>query len=295
MPRNKQYQIAEEKRKQAQAKASRPLNEKAINAVLEEDGNSQPTKPKRTRRFSLVTYIDPETVIRFLQLSKWVQHWACCTHEKDTWTADDEKKNADHVAGMLKDKHTHIVLYTYDAKTSSAVKKKFDNFSKDHYKDSDIKPQNTMIQECNSMVGQWRYLRHLDDPEKVQYDFEDVVCDDWSYWNTLEDTDGLNDVKNVGLTILNDMMAGTDNYTMCQRYGKEYIYHFNHYANMVEHVMCDNYRPTHEGLRELCELALADSFYSQANIQLFLRMLEYVQNKFNESQCSYVIEKQLKA
>ena len=260
------------KRQLINEKKVRKLDEKLVEATLTKKTNDKQTKTKRTRRFCLTTYIDDNVLYGYLNGLQWVQHWAYITHDRDI-----------NEGGELKEKHTHILLYTYEAKTSSAIKKNFDNFSADYYGVCNEKPQNTMCQDCHDVCAQWRYLRHLDDKHKAQYDMQDVICDDLSYWNTLDKYNGLTDsVGNTGLSILDDYMNGTDCYTMAQRYGKEWIYHIAHYQNAVRLMACEQSRQTFGGLAEICQFALADSTYTEEQITVFFDMLSYIQIKMNE-------------
>lgn len=261
------------------SKKARTLDENLVNAVNDSKSGTKQPKAKRTRRFCLTTYIDDSALYGYLNGLQWVQHWAYITHDKDV--KDD---------GELKEKHTHVLLYTYEAKTVTAIKKNFDNFSAEYYAMRSAEAQNTMAQECNDISAQWRYLRHLDDKNKAQYDIQDVVCDDLSYWNTLDKYNGLTDsVGNAGLSILDDYMNGTDCYTMAQRYGKEWIYHISHYQNAVRLMACEQSKHTFGGLADICRFALADSTYSEEQITLFFGMLSYIQNKM-DSKTEFTLE-----
>lgn len=89
---------------------------------------------KRSRSFCITTYIERNSLERFLKSSPWLKHWAYCEHDKDM----DEK-------GNLKTSHIHVILYMYNSKTSSAVKKLFDRYSAQIYAGTGIEPQNTFI------------------------------------------------------------------------------------------------------------------------------------------------------
>lgn len=89
---------------------------------------------KRSRSFCITTYIERNALERFLKSSQWLRHWAYCEHDKDT----DEKGNP-------KTSHIHVILYTYNSKTSSAVKKLFDRYSAQIYYGTGIEPQNTLV------------------------------------------------------------------------------------------------------------------------------------------------------
>lgn len=276
-------------------KKARSLDKNLVD-VVNGDNEKEASKPKRIRRFCLTTYIDENAIYPYLNRLQWVQHYAFIMHDKDLYTKADEKKNPKHKAGTLKDKHTHILLYTFEAKTVSAVKKNFDNFSAEYYKDKVQEAQNTLVQECHDIVSQWCYLIHLDDIDKFQYDKQYIVCDDLSYWNTLDRTNGMTDhSKNYGLSILDDYLSGTDCYTMAQRYGKEWIYHIAHYQNAVRLMISEQNHQTFGGLAEICQFALSDSTYSEEQITLFFGMLSYIQNKMDDKEYLVETHKYLKA
>lgn len=199
--------------------------------VTEENSNNEgrnglsKSKPLRTRSWCLTSYIPEGDIESYLRCEPWVQHWAVASHDKDL------KED-----GTVKDLHTHILLYTYEAKTSTAILKKFDNLARFVASRDGGVPQNTLVQRCNSMSSQWRYLIHQDetDPNKYHYDKSIRTCDDFSYWNKLDYTYGLNDSStNYGMAIYEDVMAGVSTRELIQRYGKEYIYHAHHYKACV--------------------------------------------------------------
>lgn len=148
------------------------------------------SKPTRDRKFSLTSYIRPEQLEILLRRSDWIQHWAYCTHNKDV-LAD----------GSLKEVHTHVILYTYNAKTSSAIRKIFDRYAVEICKEGE-KPQNTLCQVCSDMVSAYRYLIHADQKNKAQYEPLERVCDDYAYWQKLEESCGYNDVMYVHLNTI---------------------------------------------------------------------------------------------
>lgn len=209
------------------------------------DDNKHPKKPKvqgkpavpYSRSFTLTTYIDTEAVNCFVARCPWVQHYALAYHDKDLWTAEDEKKNPKHKAGTLKEPHTHILLYTYSAKTSSAIIRNFDRFSREYYKGGT--PQNTMCEIPEDVTVLWRYLTHKDDPQKYQYSDSIRKVDSLDYWQKYEKTDGMNDTRhNFGLAMFDDMCNGVSTREMILRYGKEYIYHAHH----LKGAMLDHFR-----------------------------------------------------
>lgn len=287
MPRNKKAELHKEA-KERQTKKT--VNPSADHVVIVNEKNTQGKKPqeKRSRQFCLVTYIEPSKLEWFLVNSEWVQHWAYCTHNNDL--KDD---------GTLKEVHTHVLLYTYDGKTASAIKKNFDRYSAEITSQGQ-EAQNTMSQIMHDSGYQWRYLIHKDDKDKYQYSSDLRICDNLGYWSKLERTEGLTDSSfNSGLAMLDDLLNGVCTYKMVQRYGKEYIYHSTHFKNilvdMARESLNGDIKATFNGLHDMCRLALADSTYTEQQLTLFFGMLLYCQSKFEYKQLSEEVVKYLKA
>ena len=129
-----------------------------------------PLEKVRTRKFCLTSYIDRSLLEKFVKQSPFIQHWALCSHDRDIeWDIVADKPiilNPDTGEPKIKEFHTHLLLYTYDAKTSSAVRKIFNRLSAEHYTPLGLPLQNTLCQPCTDMVSQWRYLIHQDEFEK---------------------------------------------------------------------------------------------------------------------------------
>lgn len=187
------------------------INE-ACELLVEAQKNDNETTNKkrysydRARRFSCVSYIPIEDLEKFLKRCAWVQHWAMIYHDKDD-----------------KEAHTHILIHTYDNKTVSGVQKNFQRLANDLNKEQ---PQNTMVEKCNDSHSTYRYHRHLDNPEKYQYPENERRVDNIDYWRQVCNTDNLTETpNNSGLSMVQDILDGVSTRAMCERYGKEYIYH----------------------------------------------------------------------
>lgn len=240
---------------------------------VKEDGQTL-RKNKATptsRRFCLVSYIEPDALLKFLQSRTWIQHWAMITHDNDV--LED---------GSPKEKHTHVLLYTFSHKSSSAIKKNFDRFSAEYYRGKG-EAQNTLVQICSDMVKQWRYLIHVDDLDKFQYDQSERLCDSIDYWVKYEGSDGLNDSQNnVGLAMLNDLLNGATTMQMCERYGKEYIYHKAHFESVKQSHISEEYwrargyvQSQYSVIDDIMKRLMISPF-SKSQQEMFASMLEYV-------------------
>ena len=109
---------------------------------------------------------DIENMKLILASKNCIRDYSYIIHDKDTYTAEDEKTNASHISGSLKPEHIHLLL-------------RFDN----------NKPQNTKfvckwfkISEnfIGKITGKWQdallYLTHRNAPDKYQYSEDDVVA-----------------------------------------------------------------------------------------------------------------------
>lgn len=90
--------------------------------------------------------------------------WVSPLHDRDTWTAADEKKDARHVAGTPKKAHRHLICQ-YPQPVDR------DTFLSDFA----FLNGSTFVKNVRDLTAMVRYLIHKDDPQKAQYDRADVV------------------------------------------------------------------------------------------------------------------------
>lgn len=185
-------------------------------------------KPEMSRWHCLSTYIAYEHIEKFLKVNaSWIKHWAYTLHDKDV-TENGEPKEP----------HTHILLYTFSAKTSSSVRKKFDSYSKQialkEVADgkANAVPQNTLGQVCHEPVYMYRYQLHLDDPEKYQYPKEARKVSDVYYWREFEGTDCRN--SNIALEIFDSIQGGMSTRDLLVNYGCEFAHNQRNYHALAE-------------------------------------------------------------
>ena len=115
-----------------------------------------------------VEHIDIEKIVKVLDTQKPFKDYAYILHNKDTYTEEDEKKNADHKAGTLKNAHYHIAIrleYGTDTKYIANWLGIKENF-------------------INRVKGKWvdmlKYLTHENAQKKYQYSEEEVISNyDW--------------------------------------------------------------------------------------------------------------------
>lgn len=232
----------------------------------------QRPKPKtkeseRSRKFTLITYINYDVILKYLRTSAWIQHWAMCIHDMDV--------ESDGIT--LKQEHIHIVLYTYDAKTSRAVKKNFDRYSVEIYRYSEQDVQNTRCEICYDIITQYRYLLHLDDPDKYQYARSRRITDNDYYWSNLEYSAGMSDVAdNKGLAIINDLINGSSEREMIEKYGNAWIWHRQHYLQSYHAILREEHKPKTDNILEIMQIMLSDSPFKDSDINAFFNILSHI-------------------
>ena len=87
----------------------------------------------------------------------------CVLHDRDVWTETDQMKNPEHVAGELKKEHIHG-LSMFEGKKSTKQMLEM------------LEPLGVKYCEPTHNVQSFtRYLIHLDNPEKAQYDQQSVM------------------------------------------------------------------------------------------------------------------------
>ena len=274
---SKSEQNVKRNRLRAQEKSKEKKTEKSW-ADMPTTQQNQSHKQPYSRKFCINTYISVNKLEMFLRLQPWISHWCYTSHDRDI------KED-----GSTKEFHTHVLLYTYDAKTASAVKKKFDRYENEHCKEGET-PQNTLVQICTDMVSQYRYQLHLDDKDKVQYSFNERYCDDYSWWHKLEVTDGMTDTKNVVLAIIDDIKAGATHYELAQRYGAYYVFHIAHIQKfMALHNREEMLKGIHNtDISQYFTILLENSPFQQEAKNYFFMVLDYI-----KTECQFTYDSKL--
>lgn len=85
-------------------------------------------------------------------------------HDRDVWSAADEKKNPAHKAGDLKKAHYHVLLHFDGPTTESAVRAVAD------------KVFGSLPVAVESLKGSYDYLSHENNDDKAKYSKDDIVC-----------------------------------------------------------------------------------------------------------------------
>lgn len=115
-----------------------------------------------------VEHIDIEKVVKVLDTQKPIKDYVYILHDKDTYTVEDEKKNADHKADTPKKAHYHIAIRLEYGVDIKYIAKWF------HVEENFI----------NRVKGKWvdmlKYLTHENALTKYQYAEDEVISNyDW--------------------------------------------------------------------------------------------------------------------
>ena len=114
----------------------------------------------RSRVHMLLLYPDDKSHMNALDKIKHSYDHIGILHNKDYFTADDEKSNSAHVAGTLKKAHYHVVLRFNNSVWSSAICK-------------ELGIEHNYIENVKRFDNAMQYLIHYNDYDKAQYSIED--------------------------------------------------------------------------------------------------------------------------
>ena len=182
--------------------------------------NSKTTKARRYRNFSLVTYLDEDTVFKILtEHNQQLKACSYITHDKDV-TED----------GILKEKHIHILLSLYNNTTENAIK----NWFNGGYVDINGNIINTLVEKCNCIQAQFDYQIHKRNQDKYQYDISERKGWNFEYF---EDTKSQDD--DTLQQALLDCANGVPLSILVQRYGRDFIIHYRTIKCLVSDIILE--------------------------------------------------------
>lgn len=115
----------------------------------------------RSRVHMLLLYPDNSKHCEAIEKIKKSYDYALILHDKDYFTAEDEKKNSEHAQGLIKKEHWHIVLRFNQAVWSSAICKELDI-------------EHNFIENVKRFDNAIQYLIHYNDSDKYQYSVDEV-------------------------------------------------------------------------------------------------------------------------
>lgn len=128
----------------------------------------------RGRNFNFIVYPDdlPDNWTEILDETRirWVEG---PLHDRDCWTEEDEKKNPEHVAGVVKKAHKHCMAMFESVKTVKQVTEFFQGIYGTSDSGGIVGVLSPVLTSDRS--GSVRYMAHLDNPSKAQYDVADII------------------------------------------------------------------------------------------------------------------------
>lgn len=100
------------------------------------------------------------------------------------------------------------------------------------------------------------------------------------YWQNLEKTDGMT-LNNNGLSMVQDLLDGVSYRTMCERYGKEFIYHARYLEEMRAKISWEESTLSNYAFDESMFRLVLSQNYSDYDINKFMSMLAFVKECFS--------------
>lgn len=181
--------------------------------------NRPPTK-RRTRSFSLVTYLDIFQVQDvLLKHDKQIKAYAYIEHDRDV----DEN-------GEIKPRHIHILIRLIQARTVSDICNWFSGFFDD--KGLGI---NTLGQEMHDISNSYLYLTHSTpqalEQGKYQYSPDDVFSNDRDFFEKAS----YNDEDNI-TSALSELLEGKPLKEVALKYGRDFILHYQSIRLLVNDI-----------------------------------------------------------
>lgn len=172
--------------------------------------NNSLNKPRRSRSFSLTTYLTKSQVAEVLRRhDKQIRAYAYIEHDKDI--------NEDLTP---KERHIHLLLQLVNANTLDAVRKWFKGFV-----DAENKEINTLGQIMHDASASFDYLTHDTEQAKAdgkyQYNTEDIITNDKSFWENSSDYSE----DNITLA-LQELCQGVPLFEVATKYGRDFIIHY---------------------------------------------------------------------
>lgn len=169
---------------------------------------SKPLESKRTRNWSLVTYLDKVTLCQRLCSIENIRYYAFIEHDKDT--------NED---GSPKDRHIHLALCLNSARTIHQIAPRFTDIASN--------AGNCFGQPTRSNRAILDYFTHKNEPEKYQYSESDILSNNIDYFKN-DETDEDNTYM-----IIEDLLKGISLRELAKTYGRALLYHYRDFRAFV--------------------------------------------------------------
>ena len=171
----------------------------------------QAKSAKRSRNWSLVTYLDKVTLCQRLCSIENVRYYAFIVHDRD--------KTAD---GLPKPTHIHLALCLNSARTLAQLSPRFSDIASN--------AGNCFGQPTRSNRAIIEYFTHKNEPEKYQYSEEDIISNNLEYFKN-DETDEDNTYM-----IIEDLLKGKSLTQVAKTYGRAFLYHYRDFKSFIEDV-----------------------------------------------------------
>lgn len=136
-------------------------------------------------------------------------------HDKDIYSSSDDCPP--EKIGTLKSPHYHILCTFKQNKTFKAIR------------DMVVSEHNTFVQPMQDKYSDFEYLNHSNAPDKYQYPFTDIICNDLSFFSgattkNISNDEFLNDICNPAKT----------HRELAVKYGRDYIKNYKAYHEFAQ-------------------------------------------------------------
>ena len=167
---------------------------------------------KRYYSFSIVSYASADEIS---SLISGCRHYVYILHDKDV--------NED---GSPRSPHFHILCTFAQNKSFNAVASLV------------VSKQNTFVQQLVDVGGAFSYLTHQNNPEKFQYNSDDLVSDDIDYW--IDRIPDYEEKKNKNDEFVDDLLSDDfDVVAMARKYGRDFTKNISKYESFRFRVFKD--------------------------------------------------------
>lgn len=175
-------------------------------------------KTRRTRTFSLVTYLTEEQIKRVLNAhGSSIRAYAYILHNEDK-----------------KQDHYHLIFKTFDAWSIAQIEKWFKN-----YYDEEQKEINTFVERATDLHALYQYFTHTDPDSIAQGKHvysKDEIKDSGNLFELIETKTSVDET----LEIVDHIVNGAPTRWLIRRYGKMYIFHYQQFQAVADAVKIED-------------------------------------------------------